>query len=218
MIQDFEASLPPVIKLAYLPNYGMVRLRLTYVGEKAGVAEVDKRFTQLKEAVKEFLVTDRDEPMQEVVARLLVERQQTVSTAESCTGGYIAHLFTAIPGASGFYDGSVVSYANRIKTDLLSVEENSIQEQGAVSEQVVIQMAKGAIHELKTHFTIAVSGILGPDGGTPEKPVGTVWIAVGNAQHIETRLMHFRFDRERNMQMTALTALNMLRQFIISNH
>lgn len=184
LIQDFEEALPSHIKLAYLPNYGMVRLRLTSIGDDRSVIEkeIDEQFTILQEKVKDYIVTNEDEPMQDVVAKLLKRFKKTVSTAESCTGGYIASLITAKPGASEYYNGSVVSYSYQAKEDLLGVEKNVLESLGAVSEQVVTQMAKGAMENLKTDYTIAVSGIMGPGGGTDDKPVGTVWVAVGSNQ------------------------------------
>jgi nicotinamide-nucleotide amidase len=136
-------------------------------------------------------------------------------TAESCTGGYIAHLLTSITGSSAFYDGSVVSYSYGAKEDLLGVSHDTLLSKGAVSEEVVTEMAKGALQNIKSGYTIAVSGIMGPGGGLPEKPAGTVWIAVGNAEKIVAQKFFFRFDRIRNIQLTAVTALNLLRKFIL---
>ena len=217
LIQDFEEALPAHVKLAYLPNYGMVRLRLSTSGFDKEVIEkeVEQLFTTLQELVKDYLVTNEDEPLQDVVAKLLKAQNKTVSTAESCTGGYIASLFTAKPGASAYYSGSVVSYSYQAKEDLLQVEKNTLETLGAVSEEVVLQMAKGALKNIKTDYTIAVSGIMGPDGGTPDKPVGTVWVAVGNADKIIAQKFHFRFDRQRNIELTATNALNLLRRFIL---
>lgn len=219
LLVDFEAALPAHIKMAYLPNYGMVRLRLTSTGaDKAAVEkEVDALFQQLQELVKDYLVTNEDEPMQDVVAKLLQQSNKTVSTAESCTGGYIASLITAKAGSSAYYNGSVVSYSYQAKEDLLGVDKNTLQTLGAVSEQVVIQMAKGALNALHTDYTIAVSGIMGPGGGTDDKPAGTVWVAVGNNEKISTHKFHFRFDRQRNIELTAMNALNLLRKFIIAH-
>jgi len=218
LIQDFEEALPAHIKLAYLPNYGMVRLRLSTSGFDKVImeTELDELFTTLQSLTKEYLVTNRDEPMENVVANLLLQAKKTVSTAESCTGGYIASLITAKAGASRYYDGSVVSYSYRAKEDLLGVDKNILETSGAVSEEVVIQMAKGALKNLKTDYTIAVSGIMGPDGGTEDKPVGTVWVAAGDNTKIVTQKFHFRFDRERNIALTAMNALNLLRKVIIS--
>ena len=217
-IKEFETGLPTQIKLAYLPNYGMVRLRLTSVGfDRIAVEkEIQEYFETLQFLVKDYLVTNLDEPMEKVTGKLLIARSKTVSTAESCTGGYIAHLLTTIPGSSAFYVGSVVSYSYKAKEDLLNVSKTVLETKGAVSEDVVIQMAKGALASIQSDYVIAVSGIMGPDGGLPDKPVGTVWIAVGNKNNIEAHKLHFRFDRERNTQLTASNALNMLRKFILS--
>ena len=217
-IKEFETGLPTQIKLAYLPNYGMVRLRLTSVGfDRIAVEkEIQEYFETLQFLVKDYLVTNLDEPMEKVTGKLLIARSKTVSTAESCTGGYIAHLLTTIPGSSAFYVGSVVSYSYKAKEDLLNVSKTVLETKGAVSEDVVIQMAKGALASIQSDYVIAVSGIMGPDGGLPDKPVGTVWIAVGNKNNIEAHKLHFRFDRERNTQLTATNALNMLRKFILA--
>lgn len=219
-IQDYEENLPAHIKLAYLPNYGMVRLRLTASGkDKQGIdQEVDNLFATLQELVSDHIVTNCDEKMEEVVAKLLAQQQKTLSTAESCTGGFIAHLLTSIPGSSVFYKGSIVSYSNEIKKELLDVMDQTLEEKGAVSEEVVIQMVKGALKQLKTDYAVAVSGIMGPDGGTPEKPVGTVWMAAGNNREIITQKLHFRFERQLNIQLSAVNALNLLRKFIVENN
>lgn len=220
LIKDFEEALPAHIKLAYLPNYGMVRLRLTTSGfnKEAIEKEVDDLFATLQTQVKEYMVTNEDEPMQDVLAKLLIDKKKTISTAESCTGGYIASLITAKAGASDYYKGSVVSYANSVKKNVLHVDESTLKTAGAVSEETVIQMAKGALTLLQTDYTIAVSGIMGPGGGTEEKPVGTVWAAVGNNKNIQTHKFSFRFDRERNITLTAMNALNMLRKFILTDN
>ena len=217
LINHFETALPSTIKLAYLPNYGMVRLRLTTTGfNKAAIEkEVDHQFKQLQILVKDYLVTTEDEAMEKVVGKLLLSKNKTLCTAESCTGGYIAHLITSIAGSSAFYDGSAVSYSYSAKEDLLGVSHETLTLKGAVSEEVVTQMAKGALQKIKSNYVIAVSGVMGPGGGMPEKPVGTTWIAVGNASKIVARKVHFRFDRARNIQLTATTALNLLRQFIL---
>lgn len=218
-IKDFENALPAHVKLAYLPNYGMVRLRLSSVGfDRIAIEkEVDNLFEKLQQLVKENLVTNEDESMEKVIGKLLIARNKTMCTAESCTGGYIAHLLTSIPGSSAFYDGSVVSYSYKAKEDLLNVSKELLQTKGAVSEEVVIEMAKGALAAIQSNYVIAVSGIMGPDGGMPDKPVGTVWIAVGNTNKIETQKLYFRFDRERNTQLTATNAINILRKFILAD-
>ncbi len=219
-IKDFEASLPEHIRLAYLPNYGMVRLRLTATGAEKEQTErdVQTRFETLQSLVKEYMVTNEDEPIEKTTGWILEANNKTMCTAESCTGGYIAHLITSIPGSSAFYKGSVVSYANEIKKDLLGVEAETLQRVGAVSEEVVIQMAKGALAAMKTDYAIAVSGIMGPDGGSAEKPVGTVWVAIGSNQKVEAHKLSFRFDRMRNIQLTTANALNLLRKFILAGN
>lgn len=215
-IIDFENNLPSHVKLAYLPAYGMVRLRLTARGndKDAIEKELDNLFAQLKSLVAKWMVADEDISLQEAVIRLLKSKKKTISTAESCTGGNIAHLITSIAGSSVVYNGSVVSYANEAKENLLGVKEETLKQFGAVSEQTVTEMIHGALKELKTDYAIATSGIMGPDGGTAEKPVGTVWIAVGNNQNIKASKHFFRFDRARNIELTTHTALTMLYRFV----
>jgi nicotinamide-nucleotide amidase len=217
-IKNFETDLPEHIKLAYLPNYGMVRLRLTDFGfDKISLTEeINTYFNTLRNLVAPYLVVDEDITMQETVGKLLLQKNKTVSTAESCTGGYIAHLITSIAGSSAYFPGSVVSYDNRIKSDILHVKEKTLQTFGAVSEQTVLEMATNIRALMKTDYAIAVSGIMGPSGGTPEKPVGTVWIAVASEKKTETRIFNFRYNRERNIELTATNALNMLRALIVN--
>lgn len=136
-------------------------------------------------------------------------------TAESCTGGYIAHLITIEPDASDVFNGSVICYANKVKTDMLQVKDETIRAHGAVSEETVIEMIYGALQVLDGDCCIATSGIMGPSGGTKDKPVGTVWVAVGNSKNIITHKFHFRFDRLRNIETTAAQALNLLRKFLM---
>lgn len=214
-IKDFENSLPKNIKLAYLPNYGMLRLRLTTQGEKEIVEKkLDETFSELKEQVADVTVVDEDISLELLLGRLLKERNKTVSTAESCTGGYIAHLITTVVGSSNYFKGSVVSYDNSIKENVLYVKNETLQSVGAVSEEVVKQMVAGVIDVMKTNYAIAVSGIMGPTGGSAEKPVGTVWMAVSNGKKTETKKIWFRFDRKRNIELTAMNALLFLCSFI----
>jgi nicotinamide-nucleotide amidase len=217
-IKDFEEALPSSIKLAYLPNYGMVRLRLTIWGDDPETLNtiLQQQFDTLKGLVAEWMVADEDISLPEAIGRMLRQRGKTLGTAESCTGGYIAHLITAIPGSSHYFNGSVVSYANEVKEKVLQVSPDTIDRVGAVSEETVRQMAKGALAVLNTDYVVATSGIMGPDGGSTDKPVGTVWVAVGNHQNILTQKFFFRFDRQRNIELTATNALNLLRKFILS--
>ncbi len=215
-IKDWEKQLPNHIKLAYLPHYGNVRLRLTGIGNNKSnlERELEEQSKVLKPLVQEWLVIDDDMTIQQVVAKILKSKKQTVGTAESCTGGYIAHLLTIDPGASSNFKGTVVAYDNKVKENILGVSHNTLESVGAVSEETVKEMVKGVLEKLKSDYALATSGIMGPDGGTDEKPVGTVWIAVGSDKKIQTEQFHFRFDRLRNIEQTAHTALNMLRKFI----
>jgi nicotinamide-nucleotide amidase len=217
-IEGFETALPPEIKLAYLPNYGMVRLRLTAISTQAGTLEsqLDRLFSDLKSRVKEWMVTDEDISLQEVLGKLLSSRKQTLSTAESCTGGHVAQLITSIPGSSVYFRGSIIAYDNDIKKKILGVDSAILSTAGAVSEEAVRAMVSGVIKIMGTDFAIATSGIMGPGGGSKEKPVGTVWIAAGNANVILTQKHRFRFDRQRNIELTAVNVLNLLRRFILS--
>jgi len=218
-IKDWEAELPGHIKLAYLPHYGNVRLRLTGISDDKNKLEkeLEEQSEILKPLIQEWLVIDEDMTIQQVVAKILKERKQTLATAESCTGGFIAHLLTVDAGASNYFKGTVVAYDNKVKENILNVSHHTIETVGAVSEETVKEMVKGAIERLKTDYALATSGIMGPDGGSDQKPVGTVWIAVGNHKRTEAQPFHFRFDRLRNIEQTAHTALNILRKFILQN-
>lgn len=215
-IQTWEEKLPAHFKLAYLPNYGMVRLRITGSGpdKQQLEEELDTEFSKVKALVKEWMVVDEDLPLHVVIGNLLKQQGKTMSTAESCTGGYIAHLITSVSGSSAYYKGSIVSYANEIKEKVLNVSPETMKAGGAVSEATVKEMVQGAVTALNTDYALATSGIMGPDGGSPEKPVGMVWVAVGNRNKVVTQLFNFRFDRMRNIEMTAINALNLLRKFI----
>jgi nicotinamide-nucleotide amidase len=216
MIADFETALPPHIKLAYLPAYGMVKLRLTGRGSDREALEHDmqRQVALLKELVKDYLASDGDKTLPEVVNELLKEQKKVVATAESCTGGYIAHLLTARPGSSATFKGGVVSYANDAKELALGVQHSTLERYGAVSEQTVTEMATGVLEKLNADYAIATSGIMGPDGGTAEKPVGTVWIAVANKNGVKATKHYARFNRKKNIEVTAQFALNLLRLFL----
>ena len=217
-ITHFEKALPANIKLAYLPNVGMVRLRLTGSSQdqKALEKELNTQFEALKEAVKEYLVTDADETMEIVVGNLLKQRKQTVSTAESCTGGYIGHLLSKNAGSSQFYTGGIISYDNRIKTEFLDVPTEILQTVGAVSKEAVEQMALAVRKKMNTDYAISVSGIMGPSGQTDEKPLGMVWVGVASKEKVVSKVFYLRFDRLRNIEVTANQAINLLRLLIIN--
>jgi nicotinamide-nucleotide amidase len=212
---DFEPGLPPHIKLAYLPDYGMVRLRLTATGDQANDTEIDGYFNTLQSLLNDVMVTNEDEPLEKKLGKLLLQKGKTMATAESCTGGYMAHLITSIPGSSEYFKGSVVSYSNEVKEQVLGVQKNTLETAGAVSEETVREMVAGLLKQIKADFGIAVSGIMGPGGGSAEKPTGTVWIAVAHEGQIQTQKLHFRFNRERNIRLSAIAALEMLRKLVV---
>jgi len=215
LLVDYERELPAELKLAYLPKPGIIRLRLTgQSDDREKLLEMlDEQFQKLKELTKEYAFTDEDIELEEVVGRLLVRANKTLATAESCTGGYIAHLITKVPGSSRYFQGSLVSYSNDVKRDLLNVREDNLKRRGAVSEQVVSDMALNAMGLFDVDYTIATSGIAGPDGGTAQKPVGTVWIAIATPVRLITKEFHFgsRTGRQQIVERAAHAALNMLR-------
>ncbi len=212
MLVDFEKNLSPNIKLAYLPNYGMVRLRLSGDMQQIEEKTIEENFSQLKNIVQDYLVVDMDLSIQEAISAIFIEKRLTLSIAESCTGGYISHLITAIPGSSSFFLGGVVSYANEVKINMLDVPEGIIQKHGAVSIQTVEKMAEGIREKTGSDISLATSGIMGPGGGTDEKPVGYVCVAISTAKKTTSTTFQFRFDRKRNIELTAVQALNFMRK------
>ena len=218
LILDFENAIPSFIKLAYLPNYGMVRLRLTGTGSDGVALDkiLDEQFELLKIKVADYLVTDEDDTMEVVVGKLLKAKHQTVATAESCTGGYIGHLLSKHAGSSTFYTGGIISYDNRIKTQFLDVPTKILQTVGAVSKEAVEQMAIAVREKMNTDYAISVSGIMGPTGNTDEKPLGMVWVGVANKEKVVSKVFYLRFDRQRNIEITATQAINLLRLLIIN--
>jgi nicotinamide-nucleotide amidase len=215
-IVAWEEALPADIKLAYLPNYGMVRLRLTATGtNKEQLDEqLDRLFAELQDQVNEWLIVAEDLPLEQALGQLLLSKKKTMATAESCSGGYIAHLITAIPGSSEYFKGTVVAYAYDVKEDVLGVQHSTLETKGAVSEETVTEMLSGLLQKTTADYGIATSGVMGPGGGTEDKPVGTVWVAVGSREKMIAKRLHFRFDRLKNIELTATNALLMLFQFI----
>jgi nicotinamide-nucleotide amidase len=218
IIEDWENGLPDNIKLAYLPQPGIVRLRLSGKGDDETVLlkEIDDEVSKLHLLIPNLIFGYNKDTMEEVIGDLLRKAQMTLATAESCTGGYITHLMTSVPGSSDYFEGSVVSYSNMVKEKSLGVSPENLEEFGAVSEQVVLEMAKGVQKKLNTDYAIATSGIAGPTGGTDEKPVGTTWIAIATPEKIFAKHFHFGEHRGRNIRRAALAALNMLRLELIS--
>ncbi len=195
-IEDWENALPDSMHLAYLPKDGTIRLRLSTYGE-ASERELDAQIATLTPLIADYLIATEDQPLEVVLGNLLKERQQTIATAESCTGGRLAAALNAQSGSSAYYMGSVVAYDNRIKEQVLGVAHDTLVEYGAVSEQTVREMAKGVRALMNTDYAIATSGIAGPTGGTKDKPVGTVWIAWATPTGTEARCFHFGVARER---------------------
>jgi len=217
IIEPWEDSLPSFIKLAYLPQPGMVRLRLTAYGTDRDLLQkaVQKAEKDLYPYAGKFIYGFDDDTMESIIGEMLRSKNKTLSTAESCTGGNIAQLITSIAGSSDYFKGSVVAYSNEIKEKFLGVHHDTLMEYGAVSEQTVIEMAEGIRNRFSTDFAIAVSGIAGPGGGTDEKPVGTTWIAVATPK--ETIALKFLFGehRGRNIRKASIAAFNMLRVKLI---
>lgn len=215
-ISSWEDSLPHNLKLAYLPQPGIVRLRITGSGPDKDLLKeaIDQEVEKLNVLIPELIFGYGDETLEEIVGQLLMQAGSTLSTAESCTGGYIAHLITSVAGSSAYFQGSVVAYHNDVKMGLLGVAEQTLIDHGAVSEQTVREMAEGAQKRFGTDYAIAVSGVAGPGGGTDSKPVGTTWIAIAGKQTIYSKKFIFGNNRQRNIRLAAVTALNRLRQMI----
>ncbi len=211
-IADIEDSLPPYIKLAYLPKLGQVRLRLSAYGDDADLLKqkVDEFAARIVERVGINVVTQEDIPLEKALLNIMIGKGLTLSVAESCTGGYISHLFTQHAGSSKVFLGGAVSYSNQLKESLLGVKDETIQKYGAVSEETVTEMVAGALKNFKSDFAIAVTGIAGPDGGTPDKPVGTVWIGVASAKQTSIKKFTFSSKRIQNIERSAMSALSML--------
>ncbi|MBC8315573.1 MAG: nicotinamide-nucleotide amidohydrolase family protein [Bacteroidales bacterium] len=214
ILEAWENNLPKHISLAYLPQPGIVRLRFTAVGEQQEEleTEVDDEIRKLHKLIPDLIFGYDTDTLEAVVGQLLMVKNQSLATAESCTGGYIAHLITSIAGSSSYFKGSIVAYSNEAKQNILYVKEDSLVAHGAVSEQVVLEMALGARDRFRTDYSIATSGIAGPTGGTQEKPVGTVWIAIATPERVFAKHYLFGNNRERNIRRTALQALNLLRK------
>lgn len=217
MLIGFEASLPEEISLAYLPSSGVIKLRLTGRGENRDMVEkiIREQAGKLYQTIPDLIYGENEKPLEKVVGELLAERKQTLSTAESCTGGKIAQMITSFAGSSAYFMGSVVAYDNSVKKNLLGVPDELLNKYGAVSEQVVTAMAEGVRRVTGTDFSVATSGIAGPDGGSPSKPVGTVWIAVSSDKEIETGKYVFGSERHQNILRFSNAALNLLRLQII---
>jgi len=217
-LETFEKELPADIRLAYLPAFGVIKLRLTASGgnEKKIRSSVREQVEKLHKIIPDVIYGEDEVMLEEVIGKILYDNKLTLATAESCTGGKIASLITSVPGSSGWFKGSVVAYDNSIKTGLLGVNTETIRLFGAVSAETAGEMAKGVRRLMETDYAVAVTGIAGPTGGTAEKPVGTVWIAIDSERGLITERHIFGDDRQINITRSSYGALNLLRKQIIS--
>lgn len=217
VLKDWEKSLPEHIRLAYLPSLGQVKLRLTAFGEDIHELqqEVETKIEEAKPLINKYIFGYDKVTLEEAVGMLLINRQEKVALAESCSGGYITHLLTSIPGSSVYFQGSMVPYHNRFKNELLKVDKETLEKKGAVSEETVIQMSENIRHVFEADYGLASSGIAGPGGGWAEKPVGTVWIACASKNGTVTKKLQLTQDRMLNIQLTGVAVLNLLRLCIL---
>jgi nicotinamide-nucleotide amidase len=219
-LAEWEEGLPDKgIKLAYLPQPGIVRLRLSTEGEDLNSLKklIENEILSLNQIIPDYIFGYDNEKLEEIIGNLLKKHSGTVSVAESCTGGNIARLITSVPGCSDYFKGSAVAYSNEIKVNILNVSRDVLVNHGAVSKEVVEEMARSAMKIFDTDFSVATSGVAGPSGGTKEKPVGSVWIAVSSKKSTISEFFSFGDDRERNITRASVTALNMLRKMIIKS-
>lgn len=225
-IREWEDSLPANFHLAYLPSPVGIRLRLSVYGDSSGSGKGSEstssaesaKFAELRNIIPEYIVGLSELSIEQTVGSLLVSRGETVSTAESCTGGNVAHRFTSNAGSSAYFVGGIVSYSNSIKENLLGVDAETIGEHGAVSREVAEQMAEGVRKATGSTYGISTTGVAGPDGGTAEKPIGTVWIAVAAPQGTVSRKLTLGTLREINIELASSHAINLLRQYIIDQN
>lgn len=213
-ITTIESNLSPNLKIAYLPHYNFVRVRISGKGNNRSdiTSQLENVKSEIIAIMGDRVVAAQDETIAETVGKLLSEQEKTVSFAESCTGGFVAHLITSIPGSSGYFPGSVVTYSYENKTDVLGIDPDILWTQGAVSEDVVSKMAVAVREKNKTNYGLAISGIAGPGGGTPDKPVGTVWMAVCNEDSVTSKMYSLRGDRIQNIERSAHLGLELLRK------
>lgn len=218
-IENWENALPSFIKLAYLPQPGIVRLRLTAHGEEKLPMQnaVDQQTGALYTLIPEYIFGEDEDTLQEIVGKLLKEKKSFLATAESCTGGYIAHLITSLSGSSEYFKGTVVAYSNEIKEKMLGVSSQTLDMYGAVSEETVCEMSQNLLKIMNSDYAVATSGIAGPTGGNTDKPVGTTWISVCSKNRVIAQKFLFGEHRGRNIHRTAITALNMLRKLLLED-
>jgi nicotinamide-nucleotide amidase len=215
-IKEIEDSLPVHIKLAYLPHMGQVKLRLTAMGidEKRILPELDALVSNISALLADYVYGYDDEELPATIGRMLKEGNSSLSIAESCTGGYISHLITSIPGSSEYFKGSIISYANEVKSKLLSIDKSILSTYGAVSEETAQAMSEGVRKLMNTDYSLAATGIAGPDGGTEFKPVGTLWLAASSSEKTITKRIVFYRGRLQNIQFFSTFGLDLLRRLI----
>ncbi len=218
-IADWEDNLPENMKLAYLPSLSEVKLRLTSSGDSLEklITDTNIQVENLKTLISELIYGYDNDELSAVIGKILIEKKLTISVAESCTGGYLGHLFTSVPGSSAYFEGGVIAYAYDVKESFLGVSNEILNTEGAVSEACIKQMAAGVRTRMKTNIGLATSGIAGPDGGTNSKPVGTVWIALATETEIITKKLQLGGSREQNIHVSAINLLNLLRKYLLGD-
>lgn len=219
IISDWEDQLPPHIRLAYLPSLGEVKLRLTGFGDtyELIVQEVDDQIAKVEPLISEYIYGYNNETIASAIGHLLSQRSEKIALAESCSGGYLSHLVTSIPGSSNYFNGGIIPYHNTYKENLLGVNAITLSSNGAVSEETVVEMSEQVRLKFNASYGLATSGIAGPGGGSEEKPVGLVWIACHDGKNCKTRKLQLTKDRLINIQLTSTASLNLLRETILEN-
>ena len=220
LIKDWENALPPHIRLAYLPSLGHVKLRLTAFGTNKDQLqqEVAAQIQAVLPQIEKYVYGYDEETLETAIGKLLKNAGKTIALAESCSGGYVSHLITTVPGSSAYFQGAVVPYHNAFKERILGVKSETLSSHGAVSEATVAEMAKGVRQLFNADYGLASSGIAGPDGGTADKPVGTVWIGCAGPEGVETRKLQLTQDRMLNIQLTGVAVLNLFRTCFLPTH
>jgi len=215
-LEQFETEIPDNISMAYLPSPEGIKIRFSTFGgfQKRICEQTSKLITKLEKTLGNHIFGYDNDTLEEVLSKVLIKNKKNVGTAESCTGGRIGHLLTSIPGSSAYFEGGIISYSNKAKINILGVKEQTIENHGAVSEQTVIEMAKGAINVLNVDYAVAVSGIAGPDGETKDKPVGTTWIAVASNEKVIAQVYKFGTRRDINVRRATASAMHLLLNFI----
>ena len=218
-IEDWENSLPENVKLAYLPTFGDLKLRLTATGtdRQKLIDQVEELVSDLLPLIRKYHYGFDNDALEMVIGKLLQAKNQRVALAESCTGGFVSHRITSVPGSSAYFNASLVPYQNEAKVDALGVQKETLDKYGAVSEETIIEMARNAKERFNADYGLATSGIAGPGGGTPEKPVGLVWIACANGNSVTTRKLNLTKDREVNIKITTVAALTLLHERLVQN-